>query len=167
MQYYSFHKILLKPLITAILHESAKLRTTRALMPYVPRALRALVPHVPRVICALALDVPRASRASYLMCSCASLVLRTLLPHVSCALHFLVLLCLVPYVLFCSSSLTCFSCFKPNILICISCFVTFMSCGSLLLVIELFGFFTAWVKVNHCDKPFLKNQSHYSGFSYK
>ena len=64
--------------------ESGKLRTTRTLMPYMPRALRALVPHVPRALRTLVpfmLSCPtcsRALRASYLTC---------LLRYVPCVLR--------------------------------------------------------------------------------
>ena len=59
----------------------------------------------------------RASRASYLICSRTLRVLRTLVPHCLEPCVFSCYSCLVPYVLFCSSSPTCFRCFKPNILI--------------------------------------------------
>ena len=113
-------------------------------MSHVSRALRALVPHVPCVIHVLVLDVPCALRSlvPYVPRALRALVpqeLRTLralpMPHVSyILLHFTCLvpciLWLVPYLLFCSSSHTCFRCFKPNILICISCLAAFMSYGS-------------------------------------
>ena len=95
-----------------------------ALIPYVPRALRFLMPRV-------------------------RLVLRALVPHVPYVLLYFP--CLLPWFfwccscymqcgLFCSSSLTCFRCCKPNILICISCLVAFMSCGSC-----DFGAWAIWV----------------------
>ena len=71
-----------------------------------------------------------ASRASYCTYSRASRVLHTFVPHLSCALLFLVLFVLVLCVTFCSSSLTCFRCFKPKILTCISCLLVLMFCSS-------------------------------------
>ena len=120
-------------------------------MPYVPRAIRTLVLDVPRPLRAL---VPYGSRA-----------VRALMPHLSYVLLYLTCLvlclftwcsCLVLCMFLCSSSLTCFTFFKPNILICISCLIAFMSCSSF----ELFEFFTAWIKVNHYDMPFLKKKCH-------
>ena len=37
----------------------------------------------------------------------------------------------------------------------------------MLLLLELFKFFIAWAKFNHCDMTFLKMERHYNGFSYK
>ena len=116
------------------------------LVPYVARALRVpcltclvryvlpsltcLRPYASSCLTCFVLTCYRALRASCPTCSRASRVLHTLVPHVSSALRFSCCSCLVPYVFFYSSSLTFFSCFKPNILICISCLVAFMSCGS-------------------------------------
>ena len=103
-----------------------------ALVLYVPCALRTLMP------CGLVSYVPfyltylkcsRALRTSYHTFSCA---LHAFVPHVSYVLLCLFSCCsyLVPYVLLCSSSLTCCRCFKSNMLIRISCLITFMFCGS-------------------------------------
>ena len=124
--------------------ESAKLRGTRALVPYVPctlrglvhhtpRALRAPVPHVPRAFRTLMLELPRdlSALVSYVPRALRALVLRTLrvlVPHVSYVMLYLTCLvpcvfsccsCFMPHVFFFSSSLTGFRCFKLNIIICI------------------------------------------------
>lgn len=57
------------------------------LVHYVPSCFTCLIPYV-----LLCLTCFTASRASYIMCCRASRVLRTLVPHVSFALPFLVLL---------------------------------------------------------------------------
>ena len=72
----------------------------RALVPYMARSLRALVAHVPCILHAL---VPHVSY-----------VFLYLTYFVPCL--FLCCLCFMPYVLLCSSSLTCFRCFKSNML---------------------------------------------------
>ena len=91
-------------------------------------------------------------------------VLCILVPHMPYVLRFLLML--VPRVIYVLLLLIlhCFRCFKPNILICISCLVALMSFGSCVLVLELFEFFTAWAKVNHCNIPVLKKEHHYNGF---
>ena len=72
-------------------------RALLAPMNYVPRTIGAPVPHVSRAIYAFVLDVSRVLHAlvlyvlSYLTCSRASRVLRTLVLHVCCALRTLVL----------------------------------------------------------------------------
>ena len=74
--------------------ESAKFCATHALVLYVPCALLAFVPHVPRVLCALVLYVTRA-------------------------LHFLLLTCLVLYVLSCLMYLVfCVPCVLSHVLMC-------------------------------------------------
>ena len=95
-------------------------RALCAFVPHVSRALSTLVPHVPRAyvfLCpaCICCTCSRASRASCLTCILpyvfrAKHVLGALVPHVSCALLFSDWLEL--YLLFCSSSLTCFRCFK-------------------------------------------------------
>ena len=87
------------------------------LLPYVLSCLMCLLPYVPCVL-----------RASCQTCSGILHVLRAVVSHVSCV--FLGCSWLEHYVLLCSSSLTCFRCFKPNMLLCISCLVAFMSCAS-------------------------------------
>ena len=103
-----------------------------ALVLYVPCALCTLMPcvlvsYVP--FCLTYLKCSRALRTSYHTFSCA---LHAFVPHVSYVLLCLFSCCsyLVPYVLLCSSSLTCCRCFKSNMLIRISCLITFMFCGS-------------------------------------
>ena len=127
--------------------ESAKLRAKRALVAYVPSCpmcfepcvlsclmcfvsyvsscLTCLVPYAPCTLSALVSQVLRTLRS---FVSNMSYVLL----YLTCLVHcvFSCCLCLVPCVLFCSSSLTYFRWFKANILICISCLVAFMSCGS-------------------------------------
>ena len=100
------------------------------LVRYVLPSLTSLMPYVSSCLTCLVLTCSRTFRDSCPTCSRASRVLHTLVPHVSSALRFSCCSRLVPYVLFCSSSLTFFSCFKPNILICLSCLVAFMSSGS-------------------------------------
>ena len=73
--------------------ESAKLRVTRALVPYAPRALRALVSHMSRALRAPRVFVPYVPRALCALVSHVSYVLLYLV-LLSCALHFLVLLVL-------------------------------------------------------------------------
>lgn len=128
------------------------LRTLHALVSHMSLALYALVPYMPRALLrALVTRVPCShmfwsQRACYLTCPCAW---RILVPHVLCALRdvvphmsyvilclacfvtcvFSCCLCLVSLMLFCSPSLTCFRCFKPNILISISYLVAYVSCS--------------------------------------
>ena len=128
-------------------NESTKLYGTRALVPYVSRAPLVLVLHVPRLLRALVPHVLLALRApmTYVLRALRFLVLhafcalRALVPHMSYVIFYLTCLvpcvfsycsCLILHVLLCSSSLPCFRCFKPNILICILCLVAFMSCTS-------------------------------------
>ena len=113
-----------------------------------PRSLRALVPYLLPNLCAVMVPV------SYILL------------HPTC-----LLLCVfpcwsffVPYNVFCSSSLTCFGCFKPNILICISCLVLLCLMALVLLVLELSEFSTVWAKVNYCDTTLLKKVRHYNVF---
>ena len=124
---------------------------------YGPRALRIPVSHVPRVIRALELDVPSA--------------LHTLVPHVRYMLiyftfvepgMFSCLSCLVPYVLLYSSSSTCF---KSNMLIRISCLITFMSWASFAFDAWAIWVYYSLVKINYCDMPFLKKERRSNGFS--
>ena len=104
----------------------------RVLVLHVPLTLSDLMPHVPHVIRALMLDVPPA------LCDLVLHVLHMLLIFSYVLFCFTLLVtclfscgsCLVPYALLCSSFLTCFRCFKPNMLIRISCLITFMSCVS-------------------------------------
>ena len=91
-------------------------RALRALVPQVHRALHALVPHVPCVLRASCL----VSHVSYVL-----LYLTRLGPCVFSGCSSLEL-----YVLLFFLSLTCFRCFKPNMISCISCLVAFMPCAS-------------------------------------
>lgn len=85
--------------------DSAKLGATGAIVPYVSCAWRTHLADVPRAWRASCLKcsscltclmpyVLRVSRALYFTCSCASRVSRTLIPHVSLALGFLLLIVL-------------------------------------------------------------------------
>ena len=89
-------------------------RSRRVLVLRLPFALRAFVLYVSRTLRALVPPVPRGLRALAL--------------HVPCGLRVLVLYVL--YVLSFSLYLTFLRCFKPNMLIWISCFVALMSCAS-------------------------------------
>ena len=95
----------------------------RALVPYVPHALHALMPHVRRVLRAFCLTclVPKRALVSHVS---------YVLLYLACLVPFAFSGCLELYVLFCSSSLTWFRCFKPNMLLCISCLAAFMPCVS-------------------------------------
>ena len=99
-----------KIFVMTLLNYSAR----RTLLPYVPSALRALVTHMPRALSVLVASVYRVLRPlvpymlSCVTCFRASRVQRTLVPHVPCALRFLVillprasrsLLLLIPYLL--------------------------------------------------------------------
>ena len=86
----------------------------KCLVPYVLRAIRALVSHM-----------------SYMLLFLTCLVLRVLS---GC-------LCLKLYMLLCSSYLTCFRCFKPNMLLYISCLVAFIPCFSWAFGARLSEFF--------------------------
>ena len=79
---------------------------SRALVPYVPRALRALVPACLTcfVLCALVPYVPRAVHA--------------LVPHVPCVSRAFCLRCLMPNVLSC---LTCLRCSCTSRVLCLAC----------------------------------------------
>ena len=83
-------------------------------MPQVLRAIRALVPHVPRALRIL------VSHVSYVL-----LYPTCLVPCVFSGCSYLEL-----YVLWCSSSLTCFRCFKPNTFLYIWCLVAFLPYAS-------------------------------------
>ena len=93
---------------------SACSRALLAPMPYVLRSRRVLVLRLPFALRALVPPVPRALRALALHVPCG---LRVLVPYVL-------------YVLSFSLYLTFLRCFKPNMLIWISCFVALMSCAS-------------------------------------
>ena len=113
--------------------ESAKLSALRALILYVPCTRHTLLPHVPRVLRALypTFLVPYVLLSLTCLvpqCFRVSLVLRALLPHMSCVISGCS--CLEVYVPLCCAFLTCFKCFKPNMLLCISCLVAFLPCAS-------------------------------------
>ena len=109
------------------------------LVPYVPSFLTCLVPYVlccptclvPSVLSCLTCLMPYVLFALRVLCHTffrVSSVLPALVSHVSCALRALALPRTL--LLFCSSSLTFFRCFKRNMLSCISCLVAFMPCVS-------------------------------------
>ena len=147
--------------------ESAKLRATRAVVSYVPRALCTLVLHMTRIICALAPQVSHVHRdlpapVPHMPRAICALVLDVLhalhalilyvppawLTHVIGTIHALVLN--QPYVIWYLTSLL------RYVFSCCLCLV--------LLVPELFEFITAWAKVNHCDMPFLEKEHYCNGF---
>ena len=112
-----------------------------ALMIHVPHALRALC-FSPVFSCALSFVHYMLLYLIYLVPNMllyvpnVLLYLRCLTPcvFVGCS-------CLELYMLFCSSSLTCFNCFKPDMLLCISCLVSFMPCASCTFVALAMGVF--------------------------
>ena len=119
-----------------------------ALRTPVPRAIHALLLEVLRDLRAFVSYVPRAVRALFLHGSFsrdarASCRACSFVPHPSLASGI--------------SGLTYAS------------HVWYLSClvARVILVLELFEFFAAWVEVNHCDMPFLKKERFYNGFSYK
>ena len=98
------------------------------LVPYVLSCLTCLVPYAPLAVHALVSHVPYVPRAKRALVSHVSYMLLHLMCLVPCV--FSGCSCLELYVLFCSSSLTCSRCFKPNMFLCISCLVAFMPCAS-------------------------------------
>ena len=96
---------------------------SHALVTNVPRAFRALMPYVSRALHALIHHVLHALRALVRHMSYVLLYLTCLVPCVFSCRYFL-----APYVLLYSLSFAYFRCFKPNMLICISCLVAFISC---------------------------------------
>ena len=106
------------------------------IVPYVFSCLTCLVPYV--LSCLACSCTSRASCRTYsgasltscLTCSHVSRVSRDLVPHCGVPCVFWVCSSLKFYVLFCSSSITYFRCFKPNMLLCISCIEALMPCTS-------------------------------------
>ena len=93
-------------------------------------ALRASCPTYFRALRAFCLShlvyyVPRAKRAVVFRMFCVLLYLTCLVPCVFSGCS-----CLELYVLLCFLTLTSFRCFKPNMLLCISCLVAFMPWAS-------------------------------------
>ena len=131
--------------------ESTKLRVLRALVPYVPRAPRALVPYV--FLCFM-YHVPHVVLSYLIPVSCLCLTLSYVLLYFTCLAlcMFSGYSCLRPFLLLCSSFLTCFRCYIVKY----SCAFPALklSCSVLLalLVLQLSEFFTVWAKVNHCDR---------------
>ena len=134
--------------------KKVEIQQQTTLLNYVPQVLSCstcLVPHMPRALHVLVQCVPHTQSA--------------LVRHVPWNLCALVLD--VPL----ASRVTCFTYSRgsPSSLASgISTHVSQLSClvSLMFLVFQLFEFFTIWVKVNHCDMPFLKKEHRYNGFSY-
>ena len=103
---------------------------------YVLLCLKCLVPYVlrdPRVLyftCLVLYILSYLTRLVPNVFSCLTCLMCTGTRRVLCPRCSLDSRVSTFYMLLCSLSLTCFRCFKPNVLLCISCPVAFMPCVS-------------------------------------